>query len=162
MANIRCVLFSLLCIVCTSAQGDDTLTHEVSIADFEFLTGAWSGTGFGGVSEEIWMPPSGGRMFGIFKQSNDSDLVFTEFMEITEIDAGWILRLKHFNPDFTGWEEKDDYLTFPLTSVTEKKAVFGGLSYEIVDGGNLEVRLRMRQADGSTTTEVFNFAPVEL
>ncbi len=28
--------------------------------------------------------PANGRMFGIFSQYNDSELVFTEFMEITQ------------------------------------------------------------------------------
>ncbi|MEX0965133.1 MAG: DUF6265 family protein [Pseudohongiellaceae bacterium] len=51
------------------------------------------------------MPPVDGRMFGIFKQSNESELLFTEFMEIVEIEDGYILRLKHFNPDFSSWEE---------------------------------------------------------
>jgi len=114
---------------------------EVSIGDFAFLTGTWSGTGFGGVSEEIWMPPSGGQMFGIFTQPTTEELTFSEFMEIVETDEGWILRLKHFNPDFSGWEEKEDYVTFKLESASENKAVFGGLSYEIVTNGHLEIQL---------------------
>ncbi len=131
---------------------------EPSISDFAFLTGYWQGTGFGGQSEEIWMPPVDGRMFGIFKQSENSNLVFTEFMEILKTEEGFILRLKHFNPDFSGWEEKSDYITFKLSSVTLNKAVFGGLSYEIVEPHKLQVKLKMRESDGSLVTEVFNFA----
>jgi len=134
----------------------------VSIEDFDFLQGYWQGTGFGGQSEEVWMPPIDGRMFGIFKQSQDGDLVFTEFMEIIESDDGFILRLKHFNPDFGGWEEKGDHVTFNLTSVTKGKAVFGGLSFEIFGSNALQIKLKMREDDGSRVTETFDFKRVEL
>lgn len=134
----------------------------VSIEDFSFLQGYWAGTGFGGQSEEVWMPPVDGRMFGIFKQSGDSELIFTEFLEIVETSEGFVLRLKHFNPDFTGWEEKDGYVTFKLNSVSPNKAVFGGLSYEIVAPNALQVTLKMNNDDGSTATEVFDFTRAEL
>jgi len=134
----------------------------VSIEDFDFLQGYWQGTGFGGQSEEIWMPPIDGRMFGIFKQSQDGDLIFTEFMEIIESDDGFILRLKHFNPDFSGWEEQGDHVTFDLTSVSNDKAVFGGLSFEIVESNALQIKLKMREDDGSRVTETFDFKRVEL
>ncbi len=145
------LLVALLCAPIQALQANDATEQ-----DFAFLTGMWSGEGFGGQSEEMWMPPSNGRVFGIFTQTNDGELVFTEYMEITEEDSGWVLRLKHFNPDFSGWEEKDDYVTFRLESVSENKAVFGGLSYE-VSGDKLTILLRLRQDDGSVTTEQFNF-----
>jgi len=136
--------------------------ESISINDFGFLQGYWQGTGFGGESEEIWMPPSGGRMFGVFKQSQDSELVFTEFMEILESDEGFLLRLKHFNPDFSGWEEKDEHLTFKLTSVSKTKAVFGGLSYEITSPNSLQIRLKMFDDNGESVTEIFDFERSEL
>lgn len=155
----RCcaLLFAFLLSQFAAAQ-----QATVSITDFDFLQGYWQGTGFGGQSEEIWMPPVDGRMFGIFKQSQDAELVFTEFMEIVESEEGFILRLKHFNPDFSGWEEKDDSVVFKLTSVSENKAIFGGLSYEIVETNALQVRLKMRSNDGSITTEVFDFSRFDL
>lgn len=135
---------------------------SVSIEDFGFLQGYWNGSGFGGHSEEMWMPPVDGRMFGIFKQSENNELVFTEFMEIVATDDSFVLRLKHFNPDLSGWEEKDDYVTFKLSAVSRNKAVFGGLSYEIVAPNSLQVKLQMRNDDGSTVTEVFDFTRAQL
>jgi len=108
------------------------------------------------------MPPADGRMFGIFKQSQNGELVFTEFMEIVETEQGFVVRLKHFNPDFSGWETKDEHVTFPFTSVAGKKAVFGSLSYEITAPNALEVRLRMRDDDGKISTEVFEFVRAEI
>ena len=151
-----------LLIALIASQFSMAQDSTVSIHDFDFLRGYWSGTGFGGQSEEVWMPPVDGRMFGIFKQSDSGKLVFTEFLEILEQDEGFVLRLKHFNPDFSGWEEKDDYVTFRLTSVTGNKAVFGGLSYELLSPNELQVRLRMRADDGSTSVEVFDFVRGQL
>lgn len=151
----------LLVATLVSLAAQSLQAAEVSAEDFSFLAGMWSGEGFGGQSEEIWMPPAHGRVFGIFTQANQGELVFTEYMEITEEASGWVLRLKHFNPDFSGWEEKDDYVTFRLESVAENKAVFGGLSYE-VNGDSLTVSLRLRQDDGSITTEQFNFKRIAI
>ena len=105
--------FALLLLIglCGKLQADET---SITIDDFSFLTGYWQGEGFGGDSEEMWMPPVDGKMFGIFKQSANGELIFTEFMEITQSEGDWLLRLKHFNPDFSGWEEKSDFITFPL------------------------------------------------
>jgi hypothetical protein len=71
------------------------------------------------------------------------------------MDGAFVLRLKHFNPDFTGWEEKSDYVTFPLRSVAPNQAVFSGLSYTLVDGDKLRIELQLRQSDGTVETEVF-------
>lgn len=146
-------------LLLNNAQAD---TADVTIEDFGFLSGFWQGEGFGGQSEEMWMPPSNGRMFGVFTQTNDNELVFSEYMEISQQEEGWVLRLKHFNPDFSGWEEKSDYVSFKFDSVSENKAVFGGLSYEVIDYNKLVVSLRMRQDDGSVTTEYFNFSRVSI
>jgi hypothetical protein len=155
------ILRYFLLATCLTSPAQSLQAAEVSAQDFAFLAGMWSGEGFGGQSEEMWMPPSNGRVFGIFTQTNDGELVFTEYMEITEEASGWVLRLKHFNPDFSGWEEKEDYVTFRLESVAENKAVFGGLSYE-VSGDSLTVSLRLRQDDGSITTEQFNFKRIAI
>lgn len=129
----------------------------VTIEDFAFLSGYWVGTGMGGDSEEVWMPPVDGRMLGIFKQSSDGELIFSEYMEIVAVENSFVLRLKHFNPDFSGWEEKDDYLTFPFREVEKDKAVFGGLSYELTAPNELRIELQMRGSDGSSSVEVFEF-----
>ncbi len=148
-AMLTCTLFSLPPL--SMAQ-----EKSVSIEDFAFLQGLWVGTGFGGVSEEMWMPASDGSMFGIFKQSSEAGITFTEFMEITQVADEFVLRLKHFNPDFTGWEEKGENVTFRLQSVAPNQAVFNGLSYTLVDENHLRIELRLRDGNGNVNTEVFD------
>ena len=103
------------------------------------------------------MPPVDGRMFGIFKLSSEGALSFTEFMEIVEQDGQFVLRLKHFNPDFSGWEVQDEHVTFTLESVTHNQALFRGLSYKVSNAGELEVTVTLNYSDGRTVVEPLHF-----
>lgn len=130
------------------------ITAEASagIDDFAFLTGDWHGTGLGGRTEEMWLPPENRRMFGIYKQKTDTGaLQFTEFMEIAEVDGSFVLRLKHFDPDFTGWEAADEHVTHPLQRVGRNEAVFHGLGYVLEEDGGLRVEVVLSGATGSRT-----------
>lgn len=139
-------------------------TQQPSLQDLAFLTGYWKGSGFGGISEEVWMPPSGGRMFGIFKQSTDNKLEFTEMIEIISEPDGIVLRLKHFHPDFSGWEEKDDYISFPLLHTEPNKAEFRGLVYELVSPDQLKITLQLQESDGTRSEALFELSrqPLEM
>jgi hypothetical protein len=125
------------------------------LEDFGFLHGYWVGTGFGGVSEEMWMPGGKGSLFGIFKQSSEAGINFTEYMEITRLDERWVLRLKHFNPDFTGWEYSTDYVTFPLLAVAPNRVEFEGLTYSLIPPATLRIELHLSETDGSSSTANF-------
>ncbi len=144
-----------LVVLLFASQGATAQPNATRIEDFAFLSGYWIGEGMGGQSEEIWMPPSGGRMFGIFKQSDSSGLIFTEFMEITEVDGKFILRLKHFNPDFSGWEGKTEHLTFALSDKSATGVDFGSLRYKVNESDVLLIELDMRQTAGAVKTETF-------
>lgn len=148
------LLIPFLFVFCTQVYAQDT---QPSIDDLNFLQGYWVGDGFGGVSEEVWMPASLGRMNGIYKHMKDDKTTFMEFMDISTVEDTIRLRLKHFNPNMTGWEEKDKYITFTLESIEESKASFRGLTYELIDPNALRVSLKLKQRDGSVNTEVFNF-----
>ena len=129
----------------------DEATTKFDINDFSWLSGHWTGEGFGGVSEEIWSPPADGTMMGMFRQLNDEKLVFYEFLLLDETG----LRLKHFHPDLKGWETKDEFVTFEMVEYTKKKIVLKGLEFELKSKNEMEIRLSMRQGD-EVKTEVFN------
>ncbi len=63
-----------LAVLLFTSQGIVAQSSWTRIEDFGFLTGYWAGEGMGGRSEEMWMPPSDGSMFGIFKQSDANGL----------------------------------------------------------------------------------------
>lgn len=150
----KILLTALLLLGCLPIRAG---AQQITIDDFAFLTGFWTGTGLGGQVDEVWMPPQDGRMFGIFKLSSDDGLSFTEFMEITEQDGEFVLRLKHFNPDFSGWEAQDEHVTFRLESVAPNEALFRSLTYKLTEEDALEIVITLRYDDGRSVPEKLLF-----
>jgi hypothetical protein len=124
------------------------------VADVQWLIGHWKGTGLGGVSEEIWAEPVGGVMMGMFRLVLKGQPSFYEFMHLAAEKGSLVLKLKHFNPDLTAWEEKDRFVSFPLVRLGSNEAFFGGLTFRR-EGDRLAIFLAMRQ-DGKVREERFD------
>tara|TARA_B100000941_G_scaffold171129_1_gene121945 strand:+ start:22 stop:690 length:669 start_codon:yes stop_codon:yes gene_type:complete len=68
-------------------------------------------------------------MVGTFVQQADAETIrFTEHLYLMEEEGTLVLRLKHFNADLTGWEEKDGMLTFRLLAMEDCAAYFHALT----------------------------------
>ena len=128
------------------------VSPAASLDSVAFLAGSWVGTGLGGEVEEVWTAPSAGTMVGSFKLLQNGEPNFYEFLVISEEEGSLVLRLKHFNPDLSGWEEKDDFVTFPLVKVDNDSVYFRGLTYRKVGDGRLQIYLALHS--GGETTEV--------
>lgn len=88
-------------------------------------------------------------MVGTFlQQGEDGEIQFTEHLYLMEEEGTLVLRLKHFNPDLTGWEEKDDMLSFRLVAIEPCAAYFHALTLRCADadkpGEGLVAAVRMR------------------
>ena len=103
------------------------------IESLAWLAGYWRGEGSIGVGEEIWAPPSSGTMVGAFKAVRDGEPSFYELLEISEEEGSLILKIKHFDPELKGWEERDGFVAFPLVKLAPQEAYFSGLTYRRVD-----------------------------
>ena len=84
------------------------------VTDFAWLVGTWQGEGLGGAMDEVWSEPAGGSMVGYFRLVRNEKPVFYEIMTLLESEGSVEMRLKHVNPDLTGWEEKADFVSFRL------------------------------------------------
>ncbi len=104
-----------------------------SLEDVSWLVGSWSGEAFGSTFEEVWNPPSAGSMLGMWKLLDDDQVVFYELMLLVEEEGSLSLKVKHFNDDFTAWEDKPDYLRFRLVKLDEDAVHFSGLSFYRID-----------------------------
>lgn len=134
---------------------------RATLTDFAWIVGHWTGTGLGGTSEEMWMPAAGGAMLGSFRQVKDGKVVFYELLTLLERDGTVVLRLKHFNADLTGWEEKAHALEFPLVALTPTQAVFNAMTFTHEDKDAFRVHLRLRDSKtGTTREEVFEYKRV--
>lgn len=126
-----------------------------TIKDLAWLTGAWLGEGLGGVSEEMWSAPANGRMMGNYRLEINGKPVFYEFMLMVEMEGTLLLRIKHFNPDMTGWEEKDKSVDFKFVKKDGNRVYFSGLTFENLDKNSLNIYLALKQKDGTLKEESF-------
>ena len=132
------------------------IAPQVDIQDFAGIVGSWSGTGLGGVCDELWMPPRDNIMHGIFRLIMDGKLVFSEYLSLGDSGEGYSLKVKHFTPEFIGWETKEDFVNFRFIKIEENTIYFSGLTIEHSDD-KLNIYVAFRQKDGSTKEELFAF-----
>jgi len=137
------IAFTLIAFYCKAQDSE---------VPYSWIAGSWVGDGFGGVSEELWSEPSpDGTIMGSYRHlSADGKTNFYEFFLLDS--AG--LRLKHFHPDFKGWETKDEFLHFKMIECTENKIILKGLVYERISDSEMKIFLDMKTKDGPKT-EVF-------
>lgn len=142
----------------TLALAPDAKPAPATIADFRWLAGTWSGEGLGGRVDEVWSAPDGGAMVGYFRLVRDGKPVFYEILTLLEHEGSVQLRLKHVNPDMTGWEEKNDFVTFRLVKHDAGAAYFSGLTFRRLDGDRMEGFLALRdRSSGAITEERFSY-----
>lgn len=116
---------------------------DARISDVAWLAGHWRGEGLGGVVDESWTPPLGSTMAGTFMLTNADSLVLYEMMALVEVNGSVVLWVKHFNPDFTGWEDKSDKVSFPLVRLAPDALYFSGLTFKRINADSMNVFLAM-------------------
>ncbi|ANU06680.1 DUF6265 family protein [Paraurantiacibacter namhicola] len=151
----------------TRVLGEGEAPPAATLADVAWLQGQWQGEGIGGApASESWLPATGPLMVGSFvQQDGEGGVMFTEHMYIAETDGSLVVKLKHFDDQLVGWEDKEGMVRFPLVAVEHCAAFFNGLTYRCLDAdagpeSGLLVAVRMRQKDGSTSELVFRFYPL--
>ena len=138
-----------------------TSQPKATIGDIAWLAGHWKGTALGGVAEEIWSPPMANSMMGSYRLiKNDTTVVFYEIVTIIEENGSLVLRLKHFNKDLTGWEEKNEVREFKLVKKEKNKLWFEGMTFEVVDENNFRVFLAIQKKNGEVIEELFPYKKV--
>ena len=134
----------------TYALEPDEARPAATLEDARWLVGAWTGTAFGQNFEAVWNAPSAGSMVGLFKLHSDDGVSFYELLQLRVVDGTLSLKVKHFNADFTAWEEKSDFVDFRLVKVEDKALHFGGLSFYRREDGSMDGYIVMRNDDGLT------------
>lgn len=159
--SIRCWLFVMaLQLLVGIAPGQEnqaesptdakTSAPAATIDDVKWITGHWQGSAMGGKFEETWNPPFAGSMVGMFKFAKNEQVEFYELLTIIEKDDSLLLRLKHFDKDLNGWEEKDKSVEFPLLSLTETEAKFDGLVFKKINPSTMHIVVTVSQKEGQS------------
>jgi len=167
---MRLALAMLWICLAASVQAQENMTEHTlkleagakpphaTLSDVAWLAGHWVGPALGGEAEEIWSPPKAGSMMGMYRLVRDDKVVFYELQALVHESDSLILRLKHFNSDLTGWEEKQQTVDFRLVSLGEGVVQFEGMSFHREGDGKLTVYLAIEGKDGSLHEEVFRYA----
>lgn len=131
----------------TFALGPGESPPAVTLDAAGMLVGSWQGEAFGSRFEETWNSPAADSMVGMFKLHDGDGVAFYELMLITVDDGVLTLKVRHFNPDFSAWEDKTDYVSFPLVGVDDNALHFAGLSFYRQGADELHAYLVMRRGD---------------
>lgn len=145
----------------TLKRSSSQKSPPAKIQAMAWFAGHWTGDGLGGLSEEIWSPPDHGTMMGMFRFIQQGKPVFYELLTLVEEQGSLMLRLKHFNGDLTGWEEKDKTVDFPLVAVKDGTVYFEGMTFKPEGADAVTVYVAMHnKKDGSVSEEAFHYKRV--
>ncbi len=128
------------------------------IADVAWLQGYWEGEGLGGRVEDVWLPPKSGVLLGAFRLVKaDGKPGFYELFAIEEVDDTLQFVVKHFNPDWVGWEEKDKALRIRLSRLEKDEMAFGRIVFQRQGADGLVVKLAIREKSGELRHETLTY-----
>lgn len=145
------------CCAFAQAPASPPASPPAKIDAMAWLAGYWEGEGMGGKIEDIWMQPRDGVILGAFRLTKPDGKGFYELFAIEEFEGSLRFVVKHFHPNWVGWEEKDQALKMRLQRISETEASFGGLTFRREGTDVLVVDLTIRMKDGSTRTEALRF-----
>ena len=139
-------------------------THKEALKPLAFLSGRWVSEKGAEMQEENWSPVSGNSMVGTFRIVSEGKPIFYEFWAV-EVDGDRpVLKLKHFNADLAGWEEKNSSTRMPLLSNAEDDAVFaaadGSVSLHYHRTGDTLTCIVHHVRDGKASDETFDLTRV--
>lgn len=120
---------------------------EATLKDAAWLVGSWDGECFEQRCEEVWNPPSAGTMVGMYKLYGDDGVQFYELMLLTVENGSLNMKIKHFNADFSAWEDKAEFVSFPLVKVEPDVLHFRGLTFHRRGTDDIDIWIALRRDD---------------
>ena len=63
-------------------------------------------------------------------------------------DGTLSLKVKHFNPDFTAWEDQETFVRFPLVRVEPERLYFSGLTLKREGSDRLTIFIVLQRGGG--------------
>jgi hypothetical protein len=130
------------------------------LADLAWLAGTWEGQGITGQAREIYGEPMGGQIAGHFTQARGQGIWFYEIVTIAQVGDSLEYRLRHFNEDLTGWEERNEVRRFPLVAVEGDAWYFDDLTLRRDGPDRMIGAVRVRNRDGTSNEVVFRYRRV--
>lgn len=140
---------------------DGAQSPPAAIEDLAWLAERWIGTGLGAEVTETYSAPLGGRITGHFVMADGKGgTAFTEIVDYVPVGRSIAYRVRHFNPDMTGWEDKTGKpVIFPLVAIEKDRWFFDGMTIERTGPYALTMWVRMKEG-GKTSEAPFRLTRV--
>jgi len=145
----------------TRRSQPDVAPPPAAIADLAWLAGQWDGEGAGGAAQEVYSVPLGGQIIGHFRQSKSGKIQFYEIVAIAEAEGSLEYRVKHFNADLTGWEEKAEVQKFPLVAIAQDVWYFDGLTIRRDGPDGMITTVLATMKDGAKSELAFRYRRIK-
>ena len=97
--------------------------------------------------------PKNGVMVGMYRGLKDDASTFNELLVLREEAGSLIIRLKHFNPDMTGWEEKAQVVTMPFVGKKDGIVHFDGMAFQVTGPDTVTCYLAIENTKDNTVRE---------
>jgi ketosteroid isomerase-like protein len=144
-----------------AAEGQKT----VSLADLRFMGAHFRAEWGDTVADEIWAPPLGNCMTGVFRLVAKGKVQVYEIMVVEQTEQGPVLRLHHFDPGLKVIDEDRGLWTYRLVEFKPGYAIFekSDKSARLLyarSGAYPKQVTRFDIADGKKATRVFRYRRV--
>ena len=91
----------------------------------------------------------------------DGAPTFNELLVLREEQGSLIVRLKHFDPDMTGWEDKAQVVTMPFLGTRDGLVHFDRMSFQVTGPDTLTCYLAESAKDGTVREVEFHYTRVK-
>ena len=123
-----------------------------------WLKGYWAGEGYGGTVETLMTAPKAGVMIGAFRHMKpDGKPGFYEICAIEEHEGSLRFIVKHFHPNWIGWEEKDRALQARLVRMSKDEWQFSNMLLKRTGRDAFVIEITITPKDGAARKEVLRF-----
>jgi len=154
MQKFSACAFVALFFIAGFAAAQKEAAPAAKIASLAWMKGYWVGEGYGGQVETVMGPAKAGVMLGHFRHMKpDGKPGFYEICAIEEFEGSLRFVIKHFHPNWVGWEEKDHALQARLTRLGKDEAVFGNMTLRKTGKDTLAIEIMITGQDGATRKE---------
>jgi hypothetical protein len=82
---------------------------------------------------------------------------FYELLTIRETGGSIEVRLKHFNPDMTGWEEQAQVVSMPFVAKRDGVVHFDGMAFTVTGPDTITCHLAIEDKKGGTPPREVTF-----
>lgn len=126
---------------------DGGVSPPASIDQLSWLVGSWAGTGMGAEVAETYSAAFGGRITGHFTMADGKGGIrFTEIVDYVPVGQSLAFRVRHFNPDMSGWEDQTGKpVVFPLVAIEKDRWFFDGMTIERTGPDTLTTWVRISE-----------------